>query len=93
MIISCQLAADRDRYLEKYAFPFCAKQADKYEKVAKIGQVLFLIVETEGNGQKIKRQILRQANQKGYKKNLPSFSSLSLGFSQAKFNKSSETIL
>ena len=60
MIISCQLAADRDRYLEKYAFPFCAKQADKYEKVAKIGQVLFLIVETEGNGQKIKREILRQ---------------------------------
>lgn len=41
MIISWQMAADRDRYLEKYAFPFCAKQADKYEKVAKIGQVHF----------------------------------------------------
>ena len=41
VIIFWQLAADRDRYLEKYAFPYCAKQADKYEKVAKIGQVRF----------------------------------------------------
>ena len=38
-LISWQIAADWDRYLEKYAFPYCAKQADKYEKVAKIGQV------------------------------------------------------
>lgn len=38
---AAQLAADRDRYLEKFAFPYCGKQADKYEKVAKIGQGTF----------------------------------------------------
>lgn len=34
-----QMAQDRDRYLEKFAFPYCERQADKYEKIAKIGQV------------------------------------------------------
>ena len=34
-----QLAADRDRYLEKHTFPYVAKQTEKYEKIAKIGQV------------------------------------------------------
>jgi len=31
---------DRDRYLEKYEFPYCAR-IDKYEKIAKIGQGTF----------------------------------------------------
>lgn len=36
-----QLAQDRDRYLEKFHFPYCQRQADKYEKIAKIGQGTF----------------------------------------------------
>jgi len=38
---TAQLAQDRDRYLEKYNFPYCMRQADKYEKIAKIGQGTF----------------------------------------------------
>ena len=34
------LAQDKDRYIEKYDFPFCAR-VDKYEKIAKIGQGTF----------------------------------------------------
>jgi len=37
---SAQLAQDRDRYIEKYDFPYCAR-VDKYEKIAKIGQGTF----------------------------------------------------
>ena len=29
---------DKDRYIEKYDFPYCAK-VEKYEKMTKIGQV------------------------------------------------------
>lgn len=35
-----QVAMERDRYIEKFEFPFCAK-VDKYEKLAKIGQGTF----------------------------------------------------
>jgi len=35
-----QLAQDRDRYIEKYEFPHCAR-VEKYEKIAKIGQGTF----------------------------------------------------
>ena len=35
-----QVAQDRDRYIEKYDFPHCAR-VDKYEKIAKIGQGTF----------------------------------------------------
>jgi len=35
-----QIAYDRDKYIEKYDFPFCAR-VDKYEKIAKIGQGTF----------------------------------------------------
>eukprot|EP00088_Acartia_fossae_P006423 TRINITY_DN12957_c1_g1_i1.p1 TRINITY_DN12957_c1_g1~~TRINITY_DN12957_c1_g1_i1.p1 ORF type:complete len:430 (-),score=105.89 TRINITY_DN12957_c1_g1_i1:116-1405(-) len=35
-----QATMERDRYIEKYDFPFCAK-VDKYEKLAKIGQGTF----------------------------------------------------
>jgi len=38
---TAQLAQDRDRYLEKFHFPYCQRQADKYEKIAKIGQGTF----------------------------------------------------
>jgi len=38
---TAQMAQDRDRYLEKFAFPYCERQADKYEKIAKIGQGTF----------------------------------------------------
>jgi len=38
---TAQLAQDRDRYLEKYCFPYCQRQTDKYEKIAKIGQGTF----------------------------------------------------
>lgn len=31
---------DRDRYIEKYEFPYCGR-IDKYEKIAKIGQGTF----------------------------------------------------
>ena len=34
------MAQDKDRYIEKYDFPFCAR-VDKYEKIAKIGQGTF----------------------------------------------------
>ena len=34
------IAQDKDRYVEKYEFPFCAR-VDKYEKIAKIGQGTF----------------------------------------------------
>ena len=37
---SAQIAQDRDRYIEKYDFPYCAR-IDKYEKIAKIGQGTF----------------------------------------------------
>jgi cyclin-dependent kinase 9 len=35
-----QAMQDRDRYIEKYDFPYCAK-VEKYEKIAKIGQGTF----------------------------------------------------
>lgn len=37
---SGQAAQDRDRYIEKYDFLYCAR-VDKYEKIAKIGQGTF----------------------------------------------------
>ena len=35
-----QVAQERDRYIEKYEFPYCAR-IDMYEKIAKIGQGTF----------------------------------------------------
>ena len=37
---TAQVAQERDRYIEKYEFPYCAR-IDKYEKIAKIGQGTF----------------------------------------------------
>jgi len=37
---TAQVAQERDRYIEKYDFPYCAR-VDKYEKIAKIGQGTF----------------------------------------------------
>merc|ERR1719411_1435001 len=37
---AAQLAQDKDRYIEKFDFPYCAR-VDKYEKIAKIGQGTF----------------------------------------------------
>jgi len=37
---SAVVAQERDRYIEKYEFPYCAR-VDKYEKIAKIGQGTF----------------------------------------------------
>ena len=37
---TAQVAQERDRYIEKYDFPYCAR-IDKYEKIAKIGQGTF----------------------------------------------------
>jgi len=34
------IAQERDRYIEKYDFPYCAR-VDKYEKISKIGQGTF----------------------------------------------------
>ena len=34
------IAQDKERYIDKYDFPFCAR-IDKYEKIAKIGQGTF----------------------------------------------------
>ena len=34
------IAADKERYIDKYDFPYCAR-IDKYEKIAKIGQGTF----------------------------------------------------
>ena len=34
------IAQDKERYIEKYDFPYCAR-VDKYEKIAKIGQGTF----------------------------------------------------
>ena len=34
------VAHERDRYIEKYDFPYCAR-VDKYEKISKIGQGTF----------------------------------------------------
>ena len=34
------MAQDKDRYIEKFDFPYCAR-VDKYEKIAKIGQGTF----------------------------------------------------
>ena len=34
------LAQEKERYIEKFEFPFCAR-VDKYEKIAKIGQGTF----------------------------------------------------
>merc|ERR550525_706757 len=37
---AAQMAQDKDRYIEKFDFPYCAR-VDKYEKIAKIGQGTF----------------------------------------------------
>ena len=37
---AAHMAQDRERYIEKYDFPYCAR-VDKYEKIAKIGQGTF----------------------------------------------------
>ena len=34
------IAQERDRYVERYNFPYCAR-VDKYEKISKIGQGTF----------------------------------------------------
>ena len=45
------LAQEKERYIEKFEFPFCAR-VDKYEKIAKIGQGTFVWMAWEAIGVK-----------------------------------------
>jgi len=65
-----QLAYDRDKYLEKYDFPFCAR-IDKYEKIAKIGQGTFGEVfkarcKTDGSKIVALKKILMENEKEGF---------------------------
>jgi len=65
-----QLAYDRDKYIEKYDFPFCAR-IDKYEKIAKIGQGTFGEVfkarcKTDGSKIVALKKILMENEKEGF---------------------------
>lgn len=38
--VGCMSTKEKEKYVENFSFPYCA-EADKYEKVAKIGQGTF----------------------------------------------------